>query len=93
MSASGYSRPGPNWVSALWRGGSAMFRAFWKLARQLFHEAAGTLFALFALYAGAAAWKQDHQPGGQWIAAFALGYALMMIWFSFSSFRSARRVR
>src|SRR5579864_5701957 len=49
--------------------------------------------ALFALYAGAAAWKQSHQPDGQWIAAFALGYAVMMTWFSFSSFRSARRVR
>jgi len=93
MAVNGYSRSHPNWVSALWRGGTTMFRAFWKLARQLFHEATGTLFALFALYAGAAAWKQGHQPGGQWIAAFALGYALMMIWFSFSSFRSARRVR
>lgn len=70
-----------------------MLRAFWKVARQLFHEAAGTLFALFAVYAGAASWKQIHQPGGEWIAAFAAGYAAMMAFFSFSSFRSARRVR
>jgi len=93
MGGTGYSQGGPNWISALWRGGTAMFRAFWKLARQLFHEATGTLFALFALYSGAAAWKQSHQPGGQWIAVFALGYALIMVWFSVSSFRSAGRVR
>lgn len=93
MGGAGYSQDGPNWILALWRGGTAMFRAFWKLARQLFHEATGTLFAFFALYSGVAAWKQSHQPGGQWIAAFALGYALIMVWFSVSSFRSAGRVR
>jgi hypothetical protein len=70
-----------------------MLRVFWKVARQLFHEAAGTLFALFAVYAGTACWKQIHRPGGEWIAAFAAGYAAMMVFFSFSSFRSARRVR
>ena len=70
-----------------------MLRAFWKLTRQLFHEATGTLFALFAFYSGTAAWKQMHQEGGEWIAGFALAYALMMAFFSFSSFRSARRVR
>lgn len=70
-----------------------MLRAFWKLARQLFHEATGSLFALFALYAGTAAWKQIHQPGNGWIAALALGYTLMMAYFAVSSFRRARRVR
>lgn len=93
MDASRNVHAGPNWISALWRGGSALFRAFWKFGRQLFHEAVGMLFALFALYAGTAAWKQGREPRGQWIAAFALGYALMMAVFSVWSFRSARRVR
>lgn len=70
-----------------------MARAFWKLARQLFHEATGTLFALFSLYGGAAWWKQMRTPGGKWIAGFALGYAVMMAYFSVLSFRNARRVR
>lgn len=84
---------GPNWLGASWRAGATMLRAFWKLARQLFHEATGTLFALFAVYAGAACWKQLQQPGNQWIAAFAACYAAAMTFFAVSSFRSARRVR
>ena len=84
---------GPDWIGAAWRAGTTMFRAFWKLARQLFHEATGTLFALFSLYGGAAWWKQFRAPGGKWIAVFALAYAVIMACFAFLSFRSARRVR
>jgi glycerol uptake facilitator-like aquaporin len=83
----------PDVISALWRSGTTMLRAFWKFTRQLFHEATGTLFGLFALYGAAAAWRQSHQPSGQWITVFAAGYAVMMAAFSFSAFRSARRVR
>jgi hypothetical protein len=70
-----------------------MLRTFWKLARQLFHETTGALFALFAIYAGTAAWKQIRQPGGAWIGALAAAYATMLALFSIWSFRSARRVR
>jgi hypothetical protein len=84
---------GPRWISALWRSGVTMLRAFWKLARQLFHEATGTLFGLFSLYGAVAAWKQGHRPSGQWITIFAAVYAVMMAAFSVSAFRSARRVR
>lgn len=70
-----------------------MFRAFWKFARQLFHEAMGTLFGLFSLYGAAAAWRQSHQARGQWVTVFAAAYAVMMAFFSISAFRSARRVR
>ena len=79
--------------SALWRSGTTMFRAFWKVVRQIFHEATGTFFALFAIYGGAAAWRQHKQPSGQWVTVFAAAYAVMMAFFSFSAFRSARRVR
>ncbi|HKW90148.1 MAG TPA: hypothetical protein VJN21_15460 [Candidatus Acidoferrales bacterium] len=80
-------------TSTLWSSGLTMFRAFWKLARQVFHEVIGTFFALFALYGGAAAWRQHKQPTGQWVTVFAVVYALMMAYFSISAFRSARRVR
>jgi glycerol uptake facilitator-like aquaporin len=84
---------GPDWISAFWRSCSTMLRAFWKLARQLFHEATGTFFALFALYGAVAAWKQGRQPQGQWITVIALIYSVMMAFFAFSAFRSASRVR
>ena len=83
----------PDLISAAWRGGKTVLRTFWKVARQLFHEATGSLFAVFALYSGTATWKQFHQPSNEWIAGLALGYTLMMVFFSVSSFRSARRVR
>ncbi|HKF51872.1 MAG TPA: hypothetical protein VKB26_06140 [Candidatus Acidoferrales bacterium] len=84
---------GPHWLVAAWRAGATMFRVFWKLLRQLFHEAAGALFGIFAIYGGTASWKQSHQPGGQWIAVFAAAYAAIMAFFCISSFRNARRVR
>lgn len=84
---------GPHWLVAAWRAGATMLRVFWKLLRQLFHEAAGALFGLFAIYAGTASWKQAHRPGGQWIATFAAAYAAMMAFFCISSFRNARRIR
>jgi hypothetical protein len=87
------SMSGSNWLVASWRAGATILRTFWRLARQLFHEATGALFALFAVYAGTACWKQIHRPGGQWIAAFAAAYAAMMAFFSILSFRSARHVR
>jgi glycerol uptake facilitator-like aquaporin len=80
-------------ISAAWRSGTTMVRAFWKFARQLFHEAVGTFFGVFSLYGAVAAWRQIHQPRGQWITVFAAAYAVMMAVFSFSAFRSARRVR
>lgn len=80
-------------IPNLWRSSATVFRIYWKLARQLFHETTGTFFGLFAVYGAAAAWKQGHQPSGRWIALVALGYAVMMAFFAVLSFRSARRVR
>ena len=78
---------------SLWHLLCTSFRAFGKVARQIFHEATGAFFGLFALYGAAAAWKQGHQPSGRWLAVFALAYAVMMALFAVSAFRSARRVR
>lgn len=93
MAANARPNVRPDLLSAAWRGGTTIFRTFWKVARRLFHEATGSLFAVFAVYSGAATWKEFHQPSSEWIAGLALGYTLMMAFFSVSSFRSARRVR
>ncbi|HEV2287889.1 MAG TPA: hypothetical protein VGR81_02945 [Candidatus Acidoferrales bacterium] len=93
MASGARSNVRPDLISAAWRGGTTIVRTIWKVTRQLFHEATGSLFALFALYSGVAAWRQFHQTSNWWIAGLALGYTLMMAFFSVSSFRSARRVR
>jgi glycerol uptake facilitator-like aquaporin len=68
-------------------------RNLWRVARQLFHEATGTFFALFALYGVLAAWRAWRYHPTPWIVAFAITYALMMGVFAFTSFRRARRIR
>lgn len=80
-------------LAALWRSSKTTLRVFWRLARQLFHEATGALFGLFAAYGVLAAWKQWRHRPALWIVCFAIAYALMMAAFAFGSFRRARRVR
>jgi len=80
-------------LPALWRSFIVTLRVAWRLARQLFHEATGAFFGIFAAWAAFAAWKQwKHRPA-LWLMGFALAYAIMMAAFSFASFRRARRVR
>lgn len=80
-------------LPTLWRSTMVTLRVFWRLARQLFHEATGAMFGLFAVYGGFAAWKQwKHRPA-IWLVCFAIAYAIAMAAYSFSSFRRARRVR
>lgn len=80
-------------LPTLWRSSMVTLRVFWRLARQLFHEATGAMFGLFAIYGGFAAWKQwKHRPA-IWLVCFAIAYAIAMAAYSFSSFRRARRVR
>ena len=68
-------------------------RVFWRVTRQLFHEATGALFGLFAAWAAFAAWKQWKQRPILWLMGLAIAYAIMMAAFAFASFRRARRVR
>ena len=69
------------------------FKALWRAMRQLFHEATGTFFLLFAAFGGVAAWRSWHRGPPTWPTWFALGYALLMAVFGVTSFRMARRVR
>ncbi|MGD0956450.1 MAG: hypothetical protein ABR953_06410 [Candidatus Acidiferrales bacterium] len=80
-------------LPALWRSMVVTLRVFWRVTRQLFHEATGALFGLFAAWAAFAAWKQwKHRPI-LWLMGLAIAYAIMMAAFAFASFRRARRVR
>ena len=65
----------------------------WRVLRQLFHETAGTLFALFALLGGVSAWREWKRGSAAWLIAVAAGFAVMMTAFAFSSFRSAHRLK
>jgi hypothetical protein len=82
-----------NLIGGLIKGGASLFRTFWRLARQLFHETTGALFAFFAFAGASTSWRAWHQGAEHWIVALPLGFAVMMSWFAVSAFRSARRVR
>jgi hypothetical protein len=81
------------YFSALWTAFIVTLRALWRVTRQIFHEATGTLFAVFALYGGMAVWRQWKSRPAVWLMAFAAAYAVMMATFAFFAFRRARKVR
>jgi glycerol uptake facilitator-like aquaporin len=80
-------------LPALRQSAGVTLKTFWRVARQLFHEAVGAFFALFAAYGLLAAWRQWHHRPAWWLVTFAIAYAVMMAAFAFGSFRRARRVR
>lgn len=80
-------------MPVLWKSSGVTLRALWRVARQLFHEAAGTLFAAFAIYGFLAVWRQWKYRPVPWLMGFALIYAVMMAVFAIAAFRSARRIR
>jgi hypothetical protein len=80
-------------IPVLWNSLRVASRALWRVTRQVFHEAMGTLFAVFALYGGLAVWRQWHSRPVLWVMAFAIVYALMMAAWAYAAFRRARRVR
>jgi hypothetical protein len=69
------------------------FRAWWRVARQLFHEVAGAFFGIFAVYGSVMAWRQWHTKPTAWLVGFAVVYAILMAFFSVTSFLRARRIR
>jgi len=79
--------------SALFNSIRITLRNLWRVAVQLFHEATGTFFALFAAYGGLAIWRQWKTHPAPWVTGFAVIYTVMMLWFAFGAFRRARRVR
>ena len=82
-----------NMLPALLRSARVTLRVLWRLTRQLFHEATGAMFGIFAAWAGFAAWKQWRRGPALWFMGLAIAYAILMAAYSFGSFRRARRVR
>lgn len=75
-----------------WRSAMVSVRVFWRVTRQVFHEAMGAFFAIFAVYGVMAAWRQWKTHPVIWVIAFAVAYTLAMAAFSVASFRRARRI-
>ena len=82
-----------NMLPALLRSLRVTLRVMWRLTRQLFHEATGAMFGIFAAWAAFAAWKQWRHRPVLWFMGLAIAYAVLMAAYSFGSFRRARRVR
>lgn len=69
------------------------FRRFWRAVRQVFHEIVGAIFAVLALAWLNAALRASRRDVARWLIATALAVAVVMIVFSWTSFRNARRLR
>jgi hypothetical protein len=68
------------------------FGRLWRALRQLFHEVTGAMFAVLAVVTLLSALRAWQHGVARWIVAVPIAYALLMIYFSFTSFRNARRV-
>jgi hypothetical protein len=68
------------------------FGRLWRALRQLFHETTGAMFAILAFAALSSAFRAWQNGVARWILALPIAYAIMLIYFSVTSFRSARRV-
>ena len=69
------------------------FRRFWIALKQLFHELIGAIFAVLALFwvqNALRAWSRD---GARWLIGGAAFLAVLMAAFSYTSFRSAKRLQ
>jgi hypothetical protein len=82
----------PRVLPLFWRSAMASMCAFWRVVRQLFHEAMGAFFAVFAVYGVVAAWRQWRTRPVVWVIGFAIAYTIAMTSFSVASFRRARRI-
>jgi hypothetical protein len=80
-------------IAALIAALAAFARSVARVVRQLFHEVAGAFFLLFAAIGGVSAWRYWQQGSELWVFGLAAAFTVMMAWFAFASFRSARRVR
>jgi hypothetical protein len=68
------------------------FGRLWRALKQLFHEMTATVFAILSLVMLSSTIRAWQAGGTHWILALPLAYALLMAYFSVTSFRNARRV-
>jgi hypothetical protein len=85
--------PSGRTLTLFWHSVKVTLRAVWRVAQQVFHEATGALFGIFAVYGLLLAWRQWKNRPVLWLVGFAIIYALMMGVFAFGAFRRARRIR
>lgn len=69
------------------------FATLWRATRQFFHEVTGAVFAVFALSSIASAIRSWNSAQPRWLIVLPLSYAAIMVYFSVTSFRWARRVQ
>ena len=72
---------------------TGFFRTLWRLARQLFHEVTGALFAVMALAMGLSAVRNWRSGSPRWTVYLAGAFAALMAFFAVAAFRSSRRVK
>ncbi len=82
-----------DFLGGLTRATGVFLRTLWRVARQVFHEATGALFAVFALAGAVTAWRAWHRGERDWLVWLPLAFVVMMGAFAVAAFRSARRVR
>jgi hypothetical protein len=80
-------------IGGLRKAAGVFFGSLWRMARQLFHETTGALFAVFALVGAGTAWREWRRGGASWRVGISLAFVVMMAFFAVAAFRSARRVR
>jgi hypothetical protein len=69
------------------------FRILWRAMRQVFHETTGAVFFLLALSWTGATIRLWRHGSARWTLVTCGSFALMLVIFGFTAFRSARRVR
>ncbi len=80
-------------VSATQAAAKGGFARFWRTLRQIFHEIVGGMFALLALVwvqSAIRAWTRDV---AHWLVFAAIGVAVVMGIFAWTSFRRSRQIR
>lgn len=80
-------------LAALWAALAGFLRVAGRVLRQLFHELAGALFAVFAVLGGITVWREWQKGSARWILSVAVLFTLAMAFFALTSFLRARRVR
>jgi hypothetical protein len=68
------------------------FRRLWRVAKQLFHEVVGALFAVLALAWLNSAFRAWTRDVAHWLIALSVVVGLLFVAFAFTSFRRARQL-
>jgi hypothetical protein len=69
------------------------FHRFWLALKQLFHEMVGAVFAVLALFWLQNAFRAWSRDAAHWLIGGSVFLTVLMVVFSLTSFRSARRLQ